>query len=82
MLPLSEADPEIKDKVIAITGACSCSTTHVAKAIFDITNDRIPTWDPHCTYHQMGEHFANLFRENRRLRQQLARIHQHKTGLR
>lgn len=74
MLPLSEADPEIKAKVTEITGACKCSPWELKRSLEWLHDGRDPVWDPECVYHNWGEEFANLLRENRRLRLALARV--------
>lgn len=73
MTPISEADPEVRAKVVAVTGECRCGQEWRDAQAFHIKGQP-PRYDPTCGYHQFGEHFANLFRENRRLRGSLARL--------
>lgn len=79
MTPLSEADREIRDKVVAITGECRCRRDYT-DALAIHTKGRPPVYDPSCAYHQQGEHLANLFRENRRLRRSIELLKSRRKG--
>lgn len=77
MTPLSEADSEIRAAVVALTGECQCSReTRDANAW--LCRREGPRYDPGCHFHQMGEHFANLFREVRRLKRIVQQTHHHR----
>lgn len=71
MLPLSEADPEVKAAVEKIVGPCKCLHDYRSRWLGHAT-DR---FDPHCQYHRIGEDIAELVRDNRRLKATLQRIH-------
>ena len=73
MLPISEADPEIKAKVEEITGPCCCSQEWRDENNWLLKKLRT-RYDPHCPFHRYGEHFADFMREVRRLKQALARV--------
>ena len=68
MLPLSEADPEVKSKVEEIIGPCSCSPEYKSRWVGHASDRK----DPSCHYHDHGEFIADLVRENRRLKRALA----------
>lgn len=71
MLPISEADPEVKAKVEEIVGPCRCSVEYTSRW----TGHAGDRKDPSCLYHDVGEDIAELIRDNRRLKNTLARIH-------
>lgn len=77
MHPISEADPEVKSAVVAITGLCSCGQEWRDWNAIHIKG-KPPEYDPSCAFHQYGEAFANLVRENRRLRKGLAQVQNHR----
>lgn len=79
MTPLSEADTEIRRKVVAITGECRCAQDYRDAQAFHVRG-QAPRYDPACAFHQHGEHFANLFRENRRLRRSIELLKSKRKG--
>lgn len=74
MLPLSEADPDVKSKVEAITGPCSCHVDYRDRWVGHASDRK----DPGCAYHSWGEDFAELIRDNRRLKRALAQANNHR----
>ena len=74
MLPLSEADPEIKAKVEEMVGRCVCGAAQVAINVERVHNGLLPEYDYECFYHHFGEEVAALLRDNRRLKRALARV--------
>lgn len=73
MLPISEADPEIKRAVADVLGLCRCGADYKKRWTGRATDEI----DPGCAYHAFGEAVAELMRDNRRLRRALARIQLH-----
>jgi hypothetical protein len=75
MFPLSEADKEIREGVVAIVGECSCSAKYRSRWTGHGTDKR----DPRCAWHLYGENIASLLRDKRklqlRLRQMQQRLH-------
>lgn len=71
MLPVSEADPEVKAAVAKITDVCRCRAEY-RRAWKGHADDE---HDEHCNYHLFGEDIANLVRDNRHLRDTLQRIY-------
>ena len=74
MLSISEADPEVRAKVIEITGVCKCSPGELKRSLEWLHDGRDPVWDPECIYHLYGEEIAAVVRDNIRLRKALARV--------
>lgn len=73
MLPISEIDLEVKGAVEKIVGICTCGDMWKGRWKGDISDENMR--DPDCRYHELGEEFAILIRDNRRLESKLQRIH-------